>query len=99
MTKNDLINAILESGKIKTKSEARTAIDEVFKGVVKTLMPTNKKDKKAETSLTIVNFGTFRSPWRKQKKGINPNTQEEIIIPAHRNISFRASKSLKERLN
>ena len=44
-------------------------------------------------------LGSFRIRERKARKGRNPQTGEELQIPAKRVITFSASKALKQRLN
>lgn len=52
----------------------------------------------AGRSFTITGFGTFDTRRRKQRKGRNPQTGEEITIPAMTVPTFRAGKGLKERV-
>ncbi len=46
--------------------------------------------------LTLIGFGTFVVEERKERKGRNPQTGEEIIIPATKVVKFRPGKALKE---
>ena len=41
---------------------------------------------------------TFEITERSEHQGINPATKEKIMIPATKNVKFRPSKSLKERV-
>ena len=41
-------------------------------------------------------FGSFKLKWSKERKGKNPRTGEELIIPAQPRIVFSAAKALKE---
>ena len=50
-------------------------------------------------SVKIAEFGTFKVVHRKERAGIDPRTQEPIIIEAHNAIVFIPSKSLKELVN
>ena len=43
-------------------------------------------------------FGIFEKKERAGRVGTNPSTGEKINIPASRSISFKPSKSLKERI-
>jgi nucleoid DNA-binding protein len=47
----------------------------------------------------LTGFGVFKIKTRKEKKGRNPSTGAEIILPVHKTISFTASKKLKELIN
>ena len=45
------------------------------------------------------NFGVFEvKPTKAKPKARNPRTNEEIFVPAHRKISFKAGKNLKDEL-
>jgi len=47
-------------------------------------------------SVTLVGFGTFDTSERSARKGRNPQTGEEIQIPATTVPKFRAGKGLKD---
>jgi DNA-binding protein HU-beta len=47
----------------------------------------------------ITGFGTFEPRNRKKRKGRNPQTGAEILIPAAKVPAFAAGKSLKDRIN
>jgi len=50
-------------------------------------------------NVELRNFGVFEVVTRKSRKGRNPNKpQDEVIIPAHSTVKFRAGKELKERV-
>ncbi|UCG77599.1 MAG: HU family DNA-binding protein [Nitrospirota bacterium] len=87
MTKGELINAVA-SGAGLTKADAGRAIDATISSIVKAL----KKNKK----VTIVGFGTFSVSKRKARKGRNPQTVEEINIPAAKVPKFTAGKGFKD---
>lgn len=55
---------------------------------------TNELKKKCE--LRIMGLGTFKVVRYKARKGRNPQTGEEIDIPARNTVRFKPSKSLKE---
>lgn len=87
MTKGELIEAIA-SGAGLTKADAGRAIDATISAIKKSL----KKNKK----VTIVGFGTFSVSKRKARTGRNPQTGEEIKIPATKVPKFTAGKGLKD---
>ncbi len=87
MTKGELINAVA-SGAGLTKADAGRAIDATISSIVKAL----KKNQK----VTIVGFGTFSVSKRKARKGRNPQTGEEINIPAAKVPKFTAGKGFKD---
>jgi len=46
--------------------------------------------------VSFVGFGTFEVRHRNERKGINPQTREPIIIPARNVPVFKAGKNLRE---
>lgn len=52
----------------------------------------------AERDFTITGFGTFGTRRRKARAGRNPQTGATIHIPAMTVATFRAGKSLKDRV-
>lgn len=54
---------------------------------------------KQEDSFIIHRFGTFKKLWVEESTGRNPQTNNEITIPAHWRIKFTPSKSVAERIN
>ena len=53
---------------------------------------------KGET-VDIFGFGKFEVTERGERDGINPVTMEKIRIKASKNVKFRPSKSLKNKVN
>ncbi len=49
-----------------------------------------------QDSVALVGFGTFSVAKRKARKGKNPQTGEEIKIPATKVPKFKRGKALKE---
>ncbi len=71
-----------------TKKAASEALDTILETVVDAL--------KRGEKVTITGFGTFEVRSRKARTGRNPQTGEEITIPARKVAAFRAGKALKE---
>jgi len=91
MNKNELaVQMVKESG--VTKVDALKVIDSFVEVVSEDL-------KKEDGKLTLVGFGTFKTIIKKQKKGRNPRTGEEIAIPKKRVVKFIPGKKLKEIVN
>jgi nucleoid DNA-binding protein len=44
----------------------------------------------------IHNFGTFRLRWVKAHRGVNPQTGEPVLVPAHPRALFAPAKALRE---
>ncbi len=53
----------------------------------------------AGKNITLVGFGTFSTSTRQARNGRNPQTKEEMKIPASKVPKFKAGKSLKELIN
>ena len=49
--------------------------------------------------VTLVGFGNFEVAERAARKGRNPQTSEEILIPASKAPKFKAGKALKDAVN
>jgi nucleoid DNA-binding protein len=86
MNKGDLINEVAKVA--STQKEARAAVDCVFSTITKAL---KKKD-----TVTLVGFGTFKVGKRKARKGMHPQTGQEIKIKAKKVPRFVAGKALKD---
>jgi DNA-binding protein HU-beta len=87
MNRADLITQIASEADIP-KSKAEKALNAFVSGVMKSL--------KKEENVTLVGFGTFSVSKRAARKGRNPQTGDEIRIPATRAPKFKAGKSLKD---
>lgn len=90
MNKLELVAKIAEDANL-TKKEAEAALN-AFIGAVETAL---KKGKKVQ----LVGFGSFEVKSRRARKGRNPQTKEEIVIPASKAIAFKAGKPLKDLVN
>ncbi len=86
MTKEDLIEKMAEHAEI-TKVAAGKTLSAFIQCVTTSL----KKGQK----VTLVGFGTFSVTQKKARKGRNPRTGKEIMIPATRSPKFSAGKVLK----
>jgi DNA-binding protein HU-beta len=90
MNKADLIAKIAEEAELSKKS-AEAALN-AFVGAVESAL---KKGEKVQ----LVGFGSFEVRKRAARKGRNPQTKEEIKIPASKAPVFRAGKALKDLVN
>ena len=90
MNKSDLIAAIAaKTG--STKKDAEATLNAFVDVVTDSLV---KGDK-----VQLVGFGSFEVRKRAARKGRNPQTKEEIKIPASKAPVFKAGKALKELVN
>ena len=90
MNKSDLIAAMAaKTG--STKKSAEASLEAFVSAVTESL----KKGEKVQ----LVGFGSFEVRKRAARKGRNPQTKEEIKIPASKAPVFKAGKALKDRVN
>ena len=90
MNKSDLIAAIAaKTG--ETKKSAEASVNAFVEVITKALV---KGDK-----VQLVGFGSFEVRKRAARKGRNPQTKEEIKIPASKAPVFKAGKALKDVVN
>ena len=90
MNKTELINALSE----KTSATKKVA-EENLNAIVDVITEALKSGEKVQ----LVGFGTFETKTRAARKGINPQTKEEIKIPASTVPAFKAGKALKDAVN
>lgn len=90
MNKAELITKMAEESKL-TKKAAEAAL-QAFVSTVEGAL-------KAGEKVQLVGFGTFEVRHRAARKGRNPQTKEEIKIPASKAPVFKAGKALKDLVN
>ncbi len=87
MNKSELVARVAESSDL-SKKDAAKAVDAVFDAITEALQGGNK--------VQLVGFGNFEIRERSARKGRNPQTGEEIDIPASKVPAFKPGKALKE---
>ena len=90
MNKGELIETISAKTKM-SKKDSQAALDAICESISEAL---TKGDK-----VSLIGFGTFETRARAQRKGRNPQTGAEVIIPAKKAPAFKASKALKDAVN
>ena len=90
ITFSELVKAFAESHDL-TQQKAEDLIRGVFDLVIDDLEENGKA--------SITNFGSFELKEVAERTGINPQTKEEIIIPAHNKVSFKPFKALESTVN
>ncbi|AEO08404.1 DNA-binding protein HU-alpha [Buchnera aphidicola str. Ak (Acyrthosiphon kondoi)] len=86
MNKTQLINVISKKSNL-SKIQAKLTLETTLSTIIDSL-------KKGE-SVQIVGFGTFKVNLRSSRTGRNPQTGQEIHIPATKVPSFTSGKTLK----
>lgn len=89
VNKKEFAYRMAEKGGIKKKDAMKGL--ELF---IETLMDCMSEHEKVKISM----FGRFEMNTVKEKKGRNPKTGENCIIPEHEKVKFVASESLVDRI-
>lgn len=89
MNKHDFVRLLATDDEISIE-DATKMTNVVLKGIEEALQK--------EDSLRFIGFGTFTIVQRSARKGRNPQTGEEISIPAKRRITFKPGKTLTEQV-
>ncbi|MRG86409.1 HU family DNA-binding protein [Salinibacillus xinjiangensis] len=87
MNKTELVNAVAEKSDL-SKKDAATAVDAVFESITDSLTSGDK--------VQLIGFGNFEVRERAARKGRNPQTGDEIEIPASKVPAFKPGKALKD---
>ncbi len=90
MNKSELVAAIAEQANL-SKKDAESAL-KAFTDVVTQELSKGEK-------IQLVGFGTFEVSERAARTGRNPQTGEEMQIPASKAPKFKAGKALKDAVN
>ena len=90
MNKTDLITYVANTTDM-TKKSAALVVNAVFQGINDCLAEDGK--------VVVTGFGTFEVRERAAREGRNPKTGEAITIPAHKAVTFKAGKGLRDCAN
>lgn len=87
MQKSDFVARVAEQTGV-TKKTARQVIDSALDIISQALAEGDK--------VVLTGFGTFEMRERRARRGVNPQTGEEMTIPAMRTPGFSASNGLRD---
>ena len=87
MTKTDLVSAVAKKAGV-TKKDAGAVLDALIEEII---VAVKKGDR-----VQLVGFGTFELRERAARTGLNPQTKEQIEIPASKAPAFKAGKAFKD---
>ncbi len=90
MNKNELVAAVAEKSGL-SKGDATSAVEAVFETITTEL--------KNSGDVRLIGFGNFTVSRREASKGRNPQTGNEVAIPARNVPKFSAGKGLKDACN
>ena len=91
MNQNDIINAVSESTGF-TKADTKR----FFEAQADVITTTLKKMRPDDDGVTLPSLGKFKVKKRAARTARNPQTGEEIKVPAKKVPAFSSTKSLKE---
>ncbi|MGE4282581.1 MAG: HU family DNA-binding protein [Clostridia bacterium] len=87
MNKSELVASMAEKSAM-SKKDAEKALNAFVESVQDALVNGDK--------VQLVGFGSFEVRQRAERKGRNPQTKEEITIPASKVPVFKVGKALKD---
>lgn len=87
MNKTDLIKNVSTQIEGATQKDIAVIVDTVLETIINTVASGEK--------VSLAGFGVFETVERAARKGRNPQTSEEIIIPASKSPKFKASSAFK----
>ena len=90
LTKDRIIESIHKDTNLKKVETART---------FQSLMEIMKKTLSSGEDILISGFGKFCVKEKKERKGRNPQTEEDMTLEGRRVVTFKCSGKLKEKLN
>ena len=90
LNKTRIIDSIYNSSDLNRKQTTRT---------VEALLETIKESLENGEDVLITGFGKFCVKEKKQRKGKNPETGENLLIEQRRVVTFRCSPVLRDKLD
>lgn len=87
MTRDDLIEAVAQEANL-TKAAAKAALSAVLDSIQKAVAAGDK--------VTLTGFGNFEALKTAERKGRNPQSGAEVIIPAGVRPKFTPGKGFKD---
>jgi DNA-binding protein HU-beta len=87
MNKNDISKKVYEAHGGLSYADAQKTVDLILDSI---------KDRLSKGEKVLISgFGCFNVIKKKDKKGVNPQTGEPVLIPGRNAIKFKPSKYLK----
>ena len=90
MNKTELVRVVAEKADL-TLAAAGDVVNAVVEAISEALV--------AGQEVSIPGFGTYKVAERAARTCRNPKTGETIEVPASKSVSFKASKTVNEKLN
>ena len=90
LTKTDIVESVRDQ--LGFQKNESTEIIEV-------LIETIKQSLESGEDVMISGFGKFQVKNKRQRRGRNPTTNEDLILPPRRVVTFKSSGKLRNRIN
>ena len=90
LTKADIVEAIAEQIGYTNKRSFE---------IVETLLEIIKGDLESGEDVLISGFGKFRVKEKKERRGRNPATGEDMMLAPRKVVTFRCSEHLRDKIN
>ena len=90
LTKNEMISNLTEQMKIDKKTASQS---------VEKIIETIKSSLESGDDVMISGFGKFCVNEKNERKGRNPATGENLILPGRKIVTFKSSGKLQDRVN
>jgi integration host factor subunit alpha len=90
LTKSQIINAIAEQNGFTRQKSTET---------VETILELNKSTLASVEDVLISGFGKFCVKEKRERKGRNPATGEDMVLSPRRVVTFRCSGKLRDRIS
>ncbi|MDR3089394.1 MAG: integration host factor subunit alpha [Desulfobulbaceae bacterium] len=91
LTKADLVQQVYKKHEGLTKSQATASVE--------TLLRLSKDTLIEGSDLLLSGFGKFNVKDKKERRGRNPQTGEQLDLGARRVVTFKPSGILRDRIN
>ena len=89
LTKNDIVTSVHELGFTKKKSVE----------IIETLLEIMKSTLAKSEDVLISGFGKFCVKQKKQRRGRNPATGDDLILKERKVVTFKCSGKLRDKIN
>jgi integration host factor subunit alpha len=67
--------------------------------MIENLLEIIKTTLESSEDLMVSNFGKFQVLEKSERKGRNPATNDDLMLPARRVVTFKPSATLREKVN
>jgi len=91
LTKADLVQQVYKKHEGLTKSQATESVEILLRLAKDTLID--------GSDLLLSGFGKFNVKYKKERRGRNPQTGEQLDLEARRVVTFKPSGILRDRIN